>query len=61
MKSNSEIIKKNNNNTFISISIFFKVFTNLCLNENDEKLFVKMHINYSLLTAWLLRCMMSSQ
>ena len=30
---------KNNNNTFISISIFFKVFKNLCLNENDETLF----------------------
>ena len=40
MKSNSEIIKKYNN-TFISISIFFKVFKNLCLNENDEKMFVK--------------------
>ena len=47
MKSNSEIIK-NNNNTFISISIFFKVFKNLCLNENDETVFFKkMHINYS--------------
>ena len=40
MKSNSEIIKKNNN-TFISISIFFKVFKNLCLNENDKTLFLK--------------------
>ena len=47
MKSNSEIILKNNN-TFISISIIFKVFKNLCLNENDETLFLKkMHINYS--------------
>ena len=36
-------LKKNkkNNNTFISISIFFKVFKNLCLNENDETLFLK--------------------
>ena len=30
-----------NRNTFISISIFFKVFKNLCLNENDETLFLK--------------------
>ena len=32
---------KKNKNTFISISIFFKVFKNLCLNENDETLFLK--------------------
>ena len=41
MKSNSEIIFKKNNNIFISISIFFKVFKNLCLNENDETFFFK--------------------
>ena len=42
MKSNSEINKKKkNNNTFISISIFFKEFKNLCLNENDETFFLK--------------------
>ena len=33
--------KKKTNNTFISISIFFNVFKNLCLNENDETLFLK--------------------
>ena len=45
-----KLFKKNNNNTFTihTISIFFKVFKNLCLNENDETLFLKkMHINYS--------------
>ena len=42
MKSNSEIIwKKTTTIHFISISIFFKVFKNLCLNENDETLFLK--------------------
>ena len=33
--------KQTKNNTFISISIFFKVFKNLCLDENDETLFFK--------------------
>ena len=37
MKSNTEISKKPNKNTFISISIFFKVFKNLCLNELKKK------------------------
>ena len=40
MKSTSKLLKKYNN-TFISISIFFKVFKNLCLNKNDETLFLK--------------------
>ena len=34
-------LKNPKNNTFISISIFFKVYKNLCLNENDETLFLK--------------------
>ena len=38
MKSNSEIIKKKNNNTFVSISIFLKVFKNLCLRHTVPKL-----------------------
>ena len=46
MKSNTEIIIIKNN-TFISISIFFKVFKNLCLNYFFKKMHYTKRINYS--------------
>ena len=47
------IKKNNNNNTFISISIFFKVFKNLCINENDETLFKKKSYDLSSVRTWV--------
>ena len=52
-KQRRNYLKKQTNNTFISISIFFKVFKNLCLNENDETLFLKKCISIILVKARL--------
>ena len=40
-KKHRNIFFIKSNNAFIAISISFKVFKNLCLNENDETLFLK--------------------
>ena len=52
-KQHRNNIKKTTNNTFISISIFFKVFKNLCINENDETLFKKKSYDLRSVRTWV--------